>query len=57
MSFRYRERCDQRGAARHRPGRQPSSGQAGDLFVDSATRLWFCTVTGTPATWKQVQLA
>jgi hypothetical protein len=35
----------------------PSSGQAGDLFVDSTSRLWFCTIAGAPATWKQVQLA
>jgi hypothetical protein len=35
----------------------PTAGQAGDLFVDSTTRLWFCTATGNPATWKQVQVA
>jgi hypothetical protein len=35
----------------------PSSGQAGDFYVDSSARLWFCTVTGSPATWKQIQLA
>jgi hypothetical protein len=40
------------GAATH-----PSAGQAGDLFVDKTARLWFCTVTGSPATWKQVQVA
>ena len=34
----------------------PSSGQAGDLFVDSSARLWFCTATGSPATWNQVQV-
>jgi hypothetical protein len=35
----------------------PTAGQAGDLFVDSALRLWFCTVGGTTATWKQVQMS
>ncbi len=32
----------------------PISGQVGDLYVDSAARLWFCKVGGTPATWTQV---
>ncbi len=35
----------------------PSSGKAGDLYVDKAARLWFCTATGSTATWKQVQVA
>ena len=34
----------------------PTSGEAGDLYVDKTLRLWFCTVGGTTATWKQVQL-
>ena len=38
------------GAANH-----PTSGAAGDLFVDKSHRLWFCT-GGNPAVWKQVQL-
>jgi hypothetical protein len=39
------------------PGRtssHPSSGLAGDFYVDNTNRLWFCTVTGSPATWKQL---
>jgi hypothetical protein len=35
----------------------PTSGQTGDLYVDASARLWFCTVGGTTATWKQVQVA
>ncbi len=35
----------------------PTSGKAGDLYVDKALRLWFCTATGSTATWKQVQVA
>ena len=35
----------------------PTSGKAGDLYVDKVFRLWFCTATGSPATWKQVQVA
>jgi hypothetical protein len=34
----------------------PTSGQAGDLYVDSSARLWFCTAGGTSATWQQVQV-
>ena len=34
-------------------GSHPSSGVAGDLFVDNSHRLWFC-LGGT--TWKRVQL-
>jgi hypothetical protein len=34
----------------------PASGAAGDLYVDKAGRLWFCTTTGSPAVWKQVSL-
>ena len=32
----------------------PTSGQAGDLYVDSTGRLWFCKKTGSKATWHQV---
>jgi hypothetical protein len=35
----------------------PTSGATGDLYVDSTARLWFCTAGGSPATWKQVQVA
>ena len=38
-------------------GTHPTSGTKGDLFLDSTARLWLCTVGGTTATWKQVQLA
>jgi hypothetical protein len=34
----------------------PISGRRGDLFVDSAGRLWFCRSGGKNATWKQVKL-
>lgn len=34
----------------------PTSGRRGDLFVDSAGRLWFCRSGGKNATWKQVKL-
>jgi len=34
----------------------PKSGRRGDLFVDSAGRLWFCRSGGKAATWKQVKL-
>jgi hypothetical protein len=37
----------------------PTSGKAGDLFVDAAVRLWFCTQSSsgtTAATWKRVTL-
>jgi hypothetical protein len=34
-----------------------TAAKRGDLFVDGSGRLWFCTDTGDPATWKQVQLA
>jgi hypothetical protein len=34
----------------------PTSGQTGDLFVDSTGRLWFCTAGGTTATWGQLQV-
>jgi hypothetical protein len=40
-----------------RPGSlssHPTSGQAGDLYVDSSARLWFCKKGGAHATWKQV---
>ena len=32
----------------------PKSGERGDLYADSAGRLWFCTKTGSKATWKQL---
>jgi hypothetical protein len=34
----------------------PISGQAGDVFVDAGSRLWFCTAGGDTATWKRVAL-
>ncbi len=34
----------------------PTAGKTGDLFLDSTARLWLCTVGGTIATWKQVQV-
>jgi hypothetical protein len=30
--------------------------QRGDFFVDNSGKLWFCTDSGDPAKWKQVQL-
>jgi hypothetical protein len=33
------------------PGAHPSRGEAGDLYVDAAGRLWFCR--GGPD-WKQL---
>jgi hypothetical protein len=35
----------------------PTTGKAGDFYVDSAARLWFCqkaSTTTTAATWKQI---
>jgi hypothetical protein len=32
----------------------PSGGATGDLFLDKSARLWLCTTTGFPATWKQI---
>jgi hypothetical protein len=35
----------------------PTTGKAGDLFVDSSVRLWFCqkaSTAATPAVWKQI---
>jgi hypothetical protein len=35
----------------------PSTGKAGDLFVDSTARLWYCQKASTasiPAVWKQL---
>ena len=35
----------------------PTTGKAGDFFVDHSTRLWFCTKASsgaTPAVWKQL---
>ncbi len=37
-------------------GTHPTSGTKGDLFLDSTARLWLCTISGTIATWKQVQV-
>ncbi len=34
----------------------PTSGNAGDLFVDKNHALWFCTAGGNKATWKEVVL-
>jgi hypothetical protein len=34
----------------------PTTGAAGDLFVDAGHRLWFCKQGGSPAVWKQVAL-
>jgi hypothetical protein len=36
----------------------PDTGEhrAGELFVDSEVDLYFCTQSGTPGTWKRVQL-
>ena len=39
------------------PGGQtthPKAGEAGDLFVDKSARLWFCKVSGSPATWVKL---
>ncbi len=38
------------------PGRasHPRSGQRGDLYADSAGRLWFCKKSGARATWHQI---
>jgi hypothetical protein len=36
----------------------PTSGKAGDLYLDSSSRVWLYTVTSTTtATWKQIQVA
>ena len=32
----------------------PTTGSAGDLFVDASNRLWFCTASGNPATWTRL---
>jgi hypothetical protein len=32
----------------------PKSGERGDLYADSTGRLWFCTKSGSRATWKQI---
>ncbi len=43
--------------AQFKPGSgstHPTSGQAGDLYVDSSARLWFCKVGGPTATWTQL---
>jgi hypothetical protein len=32
----------------------PTSGDRGDLYADSTGRLWFCTKTGSTASWHQL---
>jgi len=34
--------------------RPPKAGKAGELFVDSSDRLWFCKKGGPRARWKQI---
>ncbi len=38
------------------PGKSshPKSGARGDLYADSAGRLWFCKKSGSRATWHQI---
>jgi hypothetical protein len=38
------------------PGKSshPKSGSRGDLYADSAGRLWFCKKSGSRATWHQI---
>jgi hypothetical protein len=38
------------------PGKSshPKSGTRGDLYADSAGRLWFCKKSGSRATWHQI---
>jgi hypothetical protein len=38
-------------------GNHPTSGQDGDLFLDSSKQLWLCTAGGNPATWQQLGAA
>ncbi len=35
----------------------PASGTQGSLYADKGGRLWFCTKSGTRATWKEVKLS
>jgi len=37
------------GASSH-----PKSGEMGDLYADKSGRLWYCTKSGTKASWKQI---
>jgi hypothetical protein len=32
----------------------PAGGERGDLYADKSGRLWFCTKSGSHATWKQL---
>jgi hypothetical protein len=32
----------------------PKSGQMGDLYADTAGRLWYCKKSGLSAMWKQI---
>ena len=32
----------------------PTSGVRGDLYADSAGRLWFCKTSGSTASWHQI---
>jgi hypothetical protein len=32
----------------------PKGGKRGDLYADNTGRLWFCTKSGTAATWHQI---
>ena len=35
----------------------PASGKHGALYADKRGRLWFCTKSGTRATWKELKLS
>jgi hypothetical protein len=37
------------GASSH-----PKSGEMGDLYADRSGRLWYCTKSGSKASWKQI---
>jgi hypothetical protein len=32
----------------------PRSGEMGDLYADKSGRLWYCTKSGSKASWKQI---
>jgi hypothetical protein len=32
----------------------PKSGEMGDLYADKSGRLWYCTKSGSRASWKQI---
>jgi hypothetical protein len=32
----------------------PKSGEMGDLYADKSGRLWYCTKSGSKASWKQI---